>query len=102
MPELSPLQLQIFRKHLEPFVLFADNEWTIFCDHLYLRSFKKRRLFASQGKMCNDIGFILNGSCRFFFVKDGIEISSYFCFQNEFISSYKSFLKREPSLINIE
>jgi CRP-like cAMP-binding protein len=48
------------------------------------------------------VGFILNGSFRFYFVKQGIEISNYFCFQNEFISSYRSFLKREKSLINIE
>ena len=58
--------------------------------------------FASHGKICNEVGFILSGSFRFFFVKDGIEISNYFSFQNEFISSYRSFLKREPSLINVE
>ena len=102
MPALSTLQLQVFRKHLEPFVSFSDDEWGIFCNHLQLKSIKKRRQFASEGKVCNEVGFILGGSFRFFFVKDGIEISNYFCFQNEFISSYRSFLKREPSLLNIE
>ncbi|HKH62761.1 MAG TPA: Crp/Fnr family transcriptional regulator [Flavitalea sp.] len=102
MPASSTLQLQIFRKHLEPFVSFSDDEWNIFCGCLQLKSIKKRRQFASQGKVCNEVGFILSGSFRFFFVKDGIEISNYFCFQNEFISSYRSFLKREASLINIE
>jgi CRP-like cAMP-binding protein len=102
MPAPSSLQLQIFRKHLEAFVIFTDAEWSIFCDHLYIKSIGKRRQFASQGKPCNEVGFILHGSVRFFFVKDGIEISNYFCFQNEFISSYRSFLKREFSLINIE
>src|SRR3990170_7932464 len=102
MPEISSLQLQVFRKYLEPFVSFTDDEWKIFCGHLNLRSIKKRRQFASQEKVCNEVGFILHGSFRFFFVKDGTEISSYFCFQNEFISSYRSFLKREASLINIE
>ena len=102
MPALSTLQLQIFRKHLEPFVSFSDEEWSIFCGCLQLKSLKKRSQFASEGKVCNDVGFILNGSFRFFVVKDGIEISNYFCFQNEFISSYRSFLKREPSLITID
>jgi CRP-like cAMP-binding protein len=102
MAELSSLQLQIFRKHLESFVVFSEEEWTIFCQHLRLRSAKKKTQFASQGKICNEVGFILSGSFRFFFVKDGIEISNYFSFQNEFISSYRSFLKREPSLINVE
>ncbi len=102
MPQISQLQLQIFRKHLEPFVTFTDEEWVVFCGHLYVKSIKKKKQFAAQGKVCNEVGFILNGSFRFYFLKDGIEISSYFCFQNEFISSYRSFLKREKSLINIE
>ena len=59
-------------------------------------------MFVGEGKICNEVGFILNGSFRFYFVKDGIEISNYFCFQNEFISSYRSFLKREPGIVNID
>jgi CRP-like cAMP-binding protein len=98
----SSLQLQIFRKHLEPFVTFSNDEWSIFCDHLQLKSIKKKKPFTAQGKVCNEVGFILNGSFRFYFLKDGVEISNYFCFQNEFISSYRSFLKREKSVINIE
>lgn len=81
---------------------FTEDEWSIFCERLYIKSLKKGKQFVAQGRPCNEVGFILNGSCRFYFVKDGIEISNYFCFQNEFISSYRSFLKREPSLINIE
>ena len=102
MPALSTLQLQIFRKHLEAFVSFSDDEWTIFSSCLQLKTIKKRTQFSSQGKVCSEVGFILTGSFRFFFIKDGIEISNYFCFQNDFISSYRSFLKREPSLISIE
>ena len=102
MPVLSTLQLQIFRKHLEPLVSFSDDEWSIFSSYLQLKSIKKRRQFVSQGKVCNEVGFILSGSFRFFFVKDGIEISNYFSFQNELISSYRSFLKRQPSVTSIE
>jgi CRP-like cAMP-binding protein len=102
MAEVSPLQLQVFRKHLEPFVLFSEEEWNIFSKHLHLLHLKKRWQFVTQGKTCNEVGFILNGSFRFYFVKDGVEISNYFSFENDFISSYRSFLKRESSLINIE
>lgn len=102
MPDLSALHLQVFRKHLENFVEFTNDEWIIFAEHLGIRSIKKRKQFISPGKVCNEVGFILRGSFRFFFVKDGIEISNYFSFQNEFISSYRSFLKQEASLISIE
>lgn len=102
MPGLSSLQLQVFRKYLEPFVQFSEEEWSIFCKHLLLRTLKRKSRFVSGGKICNEVGFILDGSFRFYFVKDGVEISNYFSFQNEFISSYRSFLKREASLIYVE
>jgi CRP-like cAMP-binding protein len=102
MHELSSLQLQLFRKHLEPFVVFSEDEWGIFCNHLQLKAIKKQQQFISQGKVCSEVGFVLGGSFRFFFVKEGVEISNYFAFQNDFISSYRSFLKREQSLISIE
>jgi CRP-like cAMP-binding protein len=101
MPEPTSIQLKVFRKHLESFVVLTDDEWNIFSRHLRLRNFKRTGQFASIGKTCSEVGFILNGSFRFFYIKDGVEISNYFCFQNEFISSYRSFLKREPSQISI-
>lgn len=102
MSKPGSLQLQVFRKYLEPFALLDEEEWQIFSGHLYLKSLSKKGRFIAHDKVCNEVGFILRGSFRFYFVKDGVEISNYFCFQNEFISSYRSFLKNEPSLITIE
>jgi len=94
--------LTIFRKSIEQFVLFTDEEWAIFSEHLYTREIKKRALFIGAGKICAEVGLILSGSFRFYLNKDGIEISNYFCFEGELISSYKSFLQQEPGLTNIE
>lgn len=102
MATLTLTMLSIYRQHLKNFVFFTDEEWAIFAEHLYLRKIKKREAFVSGGKICHEVGFIYSGSFRFFFVKEGVEISNYFCFENELVSSYKSFLKNEPSLINIE
>ncbi|MDQ4139590.1 MAG: Crp/Fnr family transcriptional regulator [Bacteroidota bacterium] len=102
MAILTPEMLHIYRQHLETFVSFTDEEWAIFAEHLYLRNIKKREAFVSGGKVCHEVGFIFSGSFRFFLEKEGIEISNYFCFENELVSSYKSFLKDEPSVMNIE
>ena len=98
----SLLQIQQFRLQLKKFADFTDEEWDIFTGHLYIRQLKKKDLFISAEKICNEVGFISSGAFRFFFVKDGIEISSYFCFQNELISSYRSFLKRTASEVCID
>jgi len=97
-----PLQLAQFRAHLKKFVDFNDDEWEVFTGHLYYRSLKKKELFISGDKVCKEVGFILKGSFRFYFLKDGVEISNYFCFQNELISAYGSFLNDTPSVISIE
>ena len=52
--------------------------------------------------MCKELGFILAGSVRLYHLKDGEEITEYFCQEHEFISSYKSFLKQLPSVPSIQ
>ena len=102
MSRPTSLQLQVYRKYLQPFVVFEEEEWNVFSEELYVKSIKKKTPFVSHGKVCNEVGFILRGSFRFFFVKDGLEISNYFSFQNDLISSYRSFLMDEPGVITIE
>ncbi len=98
----SPLQLAHYRSQLKRFAVFTDAEWQLFTERLYLRRLAKRELIATAGKVCTEVCFVYNGSARLFFTKDGVEISSYFSFQNDLVSSYRSFLKGTPSLVSIE
>eukprot|EP01037_Dinobryon_pediforme_P011544 gene11544-11640_t len=75
--------LLIFREQLKQFVSFNEAEWIVFSQHLHFRSLKKKAHFAVRGK-------------------DGEEITGYFSFENEFTSSYKSFLTQQPSLNYIQ
>ena len=102
MAELTDFMLITFRRGLETFVTFTEEEWYLFAAHLYLRKIKKREAFVTSGTVCHEVGFIYAGSFRFFFLKDGVEISNYFSFTGEMVSSYRSFLKKEPSLTHIE
>lgn len=86
-----------FRKGLEKFILFTDAEWDVVQEHLNLIHLKKKKHFAEAGKVCNDVGFVVSGSVRYYHIKDGEDITGYFSFENELASSYKSFLRREPS-----
>ena len=99
---LQPEHLATYRKSLEHFVVFSDEEWNLFAEQLYTREIKKRQLFIEAGKVCNEVGFILSGSFRFYLEKENVEISNYFCFEGELISSYKSFLQRAPGSSSIE
>ncbi len=92
----------VFRKQIEKYIVFDDVEWTAFKDHLDFKTLKKKKHFAEQGAVCNEFGFISAGSVRYYYIKDGEEITSYFSFENEFVSSYKSFLTRQPGFSYIQ
>ena len=94
--------LQIFREHLKRYVNFNEAEWILFTQHLSFAKLKKKHYFAESGKVCNKVGFILKGSVRYFHIKDGEDITGYFSFENEFLSSYKSYLTGLPGHVYIQ
>lgn len=95
-------KFNLFRKVVEEFVPFTDEEWSIFQSHLKLLSLKKKEFLVEAGKVCPYIGYIVSGSVRCYHIKDGNEITSYFSLENEMITSYKSFLNKIPSPNAIE
>ncbi|WP_207422430.1 Crp/Fnr family transcriptional regulator [Desertivirga brevis] len=102
MQRPSQLQLLVYRKYLEQFVVYTDEQWEIFSEELQLRKIKKKDFLLEAGKVCNEVAFILRGAVRYYHVKDGEEITNYFSMENEMVSAYKSFLTQKPSAIYIE
>ena len=94
--------LNAFRKCMEKFVVFNEAEWIVFTQYLKFSKIKKKHFFAEQGEVCDKVGFIVTGSMRYFHLKDGQDITSYFSFENEFASSYKSYLTGLPSFSYVQ
>jgi CRP-like cAMP-binding protein len=91
-----------FRKQLEKFVVFNEEEWNVFASYLKIRTVKKKDYVIETGQVCKEIGFIVSGSARYYHIKDGQEITNYFCLENEFVSSYRSFIQQLPGHTNIQ
>lgn len=98
----TSVALQNFREYLKKYVNFNEAEWIIFSQHLSFSSLKKKHYFAEPEKVCDKVGFIASGSVRYFHIKDGQDITGYFSFENEFVSSYKSFLTGLPGFTYIQ
>ncbi|MBS1501466.1 MAG: Crp/Fnr family transcriptional regulator [Bacteroidetes bacterium] len=94
--------LSLFRKCIDKYVEFNEAEWIVFSQHLKISSLKKRHYFAVPEKVCDKVGFIVEGAVRYFHVKDGQDITGYFSFENEFVSSYKSFLTGQPGFTYVQ
>ncbi|GAA4329227.1 Crp/Fnr family transcriptional regulator [Mucilaginibacter gynuensis] len=91
-----------FRKEIDQWVVFDDQEWEVLTGHIRLINIKRNGHFAEIGSVCAHLGFLISGSVRLFHLKDGVEITAYVTLPNEFISSYKSFIRQEPGSLGIQ
>lgn len=89
-------------KQIESFTKISEGDWQMLLPHLTVKKIKKNQLFSEQGKKADEVGFIIEGMFRQFYIKDGEEKTTYFFFENHFISSYISCITGSPSLITIE
>lgn len=63
---------------------------------------KKEDLLVREGEYSDKTYYIVKGCARAFYLKDGKDISDWFAFENDFISSIVSFFTKQPSPHYIE
>ena len=62
----------------------------------------KGDLWVQQGKICDQVGFVVSGKLRNFYIDEsGNEVTCYFVAPENFISSFTSFLTNTPANENI-
>lgn len=83
-------------------VRLEDAAWNDMHQRLVPRTYKKKELFIKEGKICREIAFIGKGSFRYYKIIDGIEVSTFFSFEHNWVSAYTSFLRKSPSFVSIE
>ena len=90
------------RNAIEKFVTLTNAEWDLLAPHLEIRKLKKHELFAEVGKVAQDVGFVLDGMLRHYYIHEGTERTTYFYFENHLVASYFSCIHKQPSLLSIE
>ena len=90
------------RRAMSQTVSIPDDEWAAFEPFIRLKKYKKRENFTSEGQISREIGFVLRGSFRQYYVVDGEEKTTFFIFENGFVADYESFLKQAKGDITVE
>jgi CRP-like cAMP-binding protein len=62
----------------------------------------KNEYLLTEGKTCNQLYFLQQGALRGFYTLDGKEITHWFAFENDFVTSFHSFITQQPSVENIQ
>ena len=93
---------KLLRKQITAFSPITDTDWEMLLPFLELKQLRKNQLFTAEGKRANEIGLVITGMFRQYYTKDGEEKTTYFFFEQHFISAYISCITGNPSLITIE
>lgn len=62
----------------------------------------KNEFLLKEGKICRHLYFLEKGALRGFYNLDGKEITHWFGFENDFVTSFHSFITGEPAVENIQ
>jgi CRP-like cAMP-binding protein len=79
-----------------------DEVWQEFSRHFVVQQFGKDEYFCREGQVENYIYFLRSGIVRSYFLKDGKEYTFDFFFENEFVTSFTSFISRQPSQVSVQ
>lgn len=99
---MSKKTIFLLRQAISAFVKLSDEEWMMLQPHIRDKLLKKFELFAVEGKVAKEIGFVLQGNMRHYYLKDGEEKTTYFYFENHFVGAYISCITNQPSQLNIQ
>lgn len=61
-----------------------------------------KTLLLSEGQIANTLFYIQKGCMRLFFCHEGKDVTFQFFFEGDFVSSFDSLYKRQPSLFSLE
>ena len=88
MSSLKPLL-----EYLHQFVGLDTAEQQKVEDLLEVRHYPKGELLLEEGKRSKAFYFLLQGCVRMYYLVDGVEKNTFFYTENQFVSSYESFVR---------
>lgn len=62
----------------------------------------KNEYLVTEGKTCRYLYFLQKGALRGFYNLDGKEITHWFAFEEDFVTSFHSFITQKPAVENIQ
>ena len=62
----------------------------------------KNEILVKEGKVCRHLYFLEQGALRGYYLLDGKEITHWFGFENDFVTSFHSFTTEEKAVENIQ
>ncbi|MBL6448632.1 Crp/Fnr family transcriptional regulator [Fulvivirga sp. 29W222] len=89
--------------HLSTFGILTDSEVNQVKQYLTSRTIQKGEYLITEGKVCQEIAYVENGTLRSFYTKDnGEEVTYCITFAGNFTTAYSSYITGEKTPESIQ
>jgi CRP-like cAMP-binding protein len=83
-------------------VSLTGEELKLIDTYFEVKALKRKDFLLQNGKICNFIGFIADGTIRHFHIKDGIEKTCDISFENAWVTDFQSFTHDTSCIMNLQ
>jgi CRP/FNR family transcriptional regulator, anaerobic regulatory protein len=90
-----------FMDHFATGQQLSDNTKAEICSHLSVLNFSKKHILIKENQRHDFAYFVIKGAVRSYYLKDGIEVSTWFAMENDTVGSLQNF-KENPSRETME
>ncbi len=85
-------QISDFLDHYGSSSAFTEADKQVIKRHLTLLSLEKGAVLIREGQTHHHVYFLVQGAVRGFYLKEGVEVSTWFAFENEIVGSFQNYL----------
>lgn len=83
-------------------VSLTVDELNLINNYFEVKPLKKKEFLLQDGKVCNFIGFVADGTIRHFHIKDGLEKTCDISFENAWVTDFQSFTNGSNGIMNLQ
>lgn len=94
--------MDLLLNKIKTYVPLSSNDEEIIRSLFHQKEWKKGEHLLQAGQICRHVLFIETGLVRYYINYDGLEKTTYFNKENEFVCDNMSFLTQVPSGVNIQ
>ncbi len=91
-----------FKIFISQFPQYTERAYLLAEPYLKNKSIKKGEHILQQGNRCRKLTFVISGMFKVYYLRDGVEITTCFCKENRFTTSYQSLITDQPSELSIQ
>lgn len=94
--------MQELLAHIKDYAPLSDAAQDALSEVFEKRILTKKTFLVREGNICRHLFFLESGALRGYYNLDGREITHWFAFENDFVTSFHSFITGEPAVENIQ